>query len=41
VAFVMGWAFALWGVALYLGTAVSYFRTGVKTITVRPRIIEG
>jgi len=41
VAFVMGWAFAFWGVALYLGTAVSYFRTGVKTITVRPRIIEG
>ncbi|NBU57696.1 MAG: CDP-diacylglycerol--glycerol-3-phosphate 3-phosphatidyltransferase, partial [Actinobacteria bacterium] len=31
----------LWGVALYLGTAVSYFRTGVLTITVRPRIIEG
>jgi cardiolipin synthase len=41
VAFIMGWAFALWGVALYVGTAVSYFRTGVRTITVLPRIIEG
>ncbi len=41
VAFVLGWAFALWGVALYLGTAVAYFRTGVATITVRPHIIEG
>lgn len=41
VAFIFGWAFTLWGVALYLGTAVSYFRTGVLTITVRPRIIEG
>jgi cardiolipin synthase len=41
VAFILGWAFALWGVALYLGTALSYFRTGVQTITVRPRIIEG
>lgn len=41
VAFIFGWAFTLWGVALYLGTAVSYFRTGVLTITVRPRIIAG
>jgi cardiolipin synthase len=41
VAFILGWAFALWGVALYVGTAVAYFRTGVQTITVRPRIIEG
>jgi cardiolipin synthase len=41
VAFIFGWAFTLWGVALYLGTAVSYFRTGVLTITVRARIIEG
>jgi len=41
VAYIFGWAFTLWGVALYLGTAVSYFRTGVLTITVRPRIIEG
>ena len=40
-AFIFGWAFAMWGVALYIGTAVGYFRTAVKTITVRPRIIEG
>ena len=39
-AFIFGWAFAVWGVSLYLGTAVGYFRTVVKTITVRPRIIE-
>jgi cardiolipin synthase len=37
----MGWAFAFWGVALYLATAFGYFRTAVKTITVRPHIIEG
>jgi cardiolipin synthase len=41
IAFIFGWAFAIWGVCLYLGTAVGYFRTAVKTITVRPRIIEG
>jgi len=40
-AFIFGWAFAIWGVTLYIGTAVGYFRTAVKTITVRPRIIEG
>ena len=41
VAFIFGWAFAMWGVTLYLGTAVGYFRTALKTITVRPHIIEG
>lgn len=41
VSFIFGWAFAIWGVTLYLGTAVGYFRTAVKTITVRPRIIKG
>ena len=41
IAFIFGWAFAIWVVCLYLGTAVGYFRTAVKTITVRPRIIEG
>jgi cardiolipin synthase len=41
LAFIMGWAFAFWGVALYLATAFGYFRTAVKTITVRPHIIEG
>lgn len=40
-AFILGWAFALWGVALYLATAIGYFRTAVKTITVRAHIIEG
>jgi len=40
-AFIFGWAFAIWGVALYVGTAVGYFRTALKTITVRPHIIEG
>ena len=39
--FIFGWAFAIWGVTLYVGTAVGYFRTAVKTITVRPHIIEG
>lgn len=41
VAYILGWAFAVWGVALYLGTAFGYFRTAMKTITVRPHIIEG
>ena len=40
-AFIFGWAFAIWGVTLYVGTAVGYFRTAVKTITVRTHIIEG
>lgn len=33
-AFILGWAFALWGVALYLATGVSYFLTAFKTIRV-------
>ena len=41
LAFILGWAFTFWGVALYLATAIGYFRTAVKTITVRPHIIEG
>lgn len=43
LAFIFGWAFAIWGVVLYLSTGVSYFRTALKSITVRPnqRIIEG
>ena len=42
VAFIFGWAFALWGVALYLYTGVSYFRTAMKSIRVpsSARIIE-
>lgn len=41
LAFIFGWAFAIWGICLYLGTAVGYFRTAVRTITVRPLVIEG
>jgi cardiolipin synthase len=33
-AFIFGWAFALWGVALYVATGVSYFLTAIKTIRV-------
>lgn len=42
LAFIFGWAFTLWGVALYLFTGVSYFRSAVKSIRVQPfsRIIE-
>lgn len=41
IAFIFGWAFAIWGVSLYLGTAIGYFRTAEKTIRVRPQIIKG
>jgi cardiolipin synthase len=43
LAFIFGWAFAIWGIALYLVTGVSYFREAMKSIRVRPtdRIIEG
>jgi cardiolipin synthase len=34
IAFVLGWAFAVWGVALYVATGVSYFLTALKTIRV-------
>lgn len=42
VAFVFGWAFAIWGVVLYLFTGVSYFRSAIKSIRVpsSARIIE-
>ena len=42
VAFVVGWAFAIWGVALYCGTAIGYFQTGLRSIKVPAtrRIIE-
>lgn len=42
VAFIFGWAFAIWGVALYTFTGVSYFRTALNAIRVQPsnRIIE-
>lgn len=43
LAFIFGWSFTIWGVALYLFTGVSYFRTALKSIRVQPanRIIEG
>ncbi|MEY4291249.1 MAG: hypothetical protein RL130_1191 [Actinomycetota bacterium] len=41
LSFIFGWAFAIWGVCLYLGTAVGYFLTALSTIRVRPRVIEG
>ena len=34
MAFIFGWSFALWGIALYLFTGVSYFLTAVRTIRV-------
>ena len=43
LAFIFGWAFAIWGLVLYLFTGVSYFRSAVKSIRVPPadRIIAG
>lgn len=42
LAYVLGWAFAIWGIALYLFTGVSYFRSAMQSVRVRPedRIIE-
>ncbi len=42
LAFIFGWAFAIWGIGLYLVTGVSYFLSAVKSIRVPPsqRIIE-
>lgn len=40
VAFIFGWAFAMWGIVLYLGTAVGYYRTAWQTVRVRPRTIS-
>jgi cardiolipin synthase len=34
IAFIFGWAFAIWGVALYVTTGFSYFLTAMKTIRV-------
>lgn len=36
LAFIFGWAFTIWGVALYLFTGVSYFRSAIKSIRVPP-----
>lgn len=40
LAYIFGWAFAIWGIALYLFTGVSYFRTALKSIRVPPSIIR-
>ena len=42
LAYIFGWAFAIWGIGLYLVTGVSYLRTAIKSIRVPPsmRIIE-
>jgi cardiolipin synthase len=42
LAFIFGWSFTIWGVALYIFTGVSYFRTALISIRVQPanRIIE-
>ena len=39
VAFIFGWAFTGWGVALYVATAIGYFRSGINSIRVRPQVI--
>jgi cardiolipin synthase len=44
VAFVFGWAFTIWGVALYLATGASYLQSAIKSIRVRspfPDAYEG
>jgi cardiolipin synthase len=34
LAFIFGWSFAIWGIALYLFTGVSYFLTAARAIRV-------
>jgi cardiolipin synthase len=29
IAFVVGWSFAIWGIALYISTGISYARQGI------------
>jgi cardiolipin synthase len=39
LSYVLGWAFSIWGVALYLYTGVSYFREGVRDLAqIRGRV---
>ena len=37
IAFATGWSFALWGIALYVYTGLSYFQNGVRSIRVASR----
>ena len=32
IAFVLGWSFAIWGVALYISTGLSYSREAISQI---------
>ena len=32
IAFVLGWSFAIWGIALYISTGISYARQGISQI---------
>lgn len=32
IAFVLGWSFAIWGIALYISTGISYAREGISQI---------
>jgi cardiolipin synthase len=32
IAFVLGWSFAIWGIALYIATGISYGREGFSQI---------
>ncbi len=32
IAFVIGWSFAIWGIALYIATGISYMREGVRLL---------
>lgn len=40
IAFIFGWAFVFWGMALYLGTAIGYFRTAWQRVRVQSQIIS-
>lgn len=38
LAFVFGWAFAGWGIGLYLWTGMQYARTGIAALRARPNL---
>jgi cardiolipin synthase len=39
LAFVTGWSFAIWGVALYISTGVGYARQGISQLR-RDNVID-